>query len=60
MPIQALPQGVLPGMISLVFGHPDASTLPVEDLCTAAETVLQSQQARLALAYGAWSQARQC
>ena len=53
VPIQALPQGVLPGMISLVFGHPDASTLPVEDLCTAAETVLQSQQARLALAYGA-------
>jgi 2-aminoadipate transaminase len=53
VPIQALPQGVLPGMISLVFGHPDASTLPVEDLCQAAETVLQGQQARLALAYGA-------
>jgi DNA-binding transcriptional MocR family regulator len=40
-------------MISLVFGHPDASTLPVEDLCTAAGTVLQGQLSRLALAYGA-------
>ncbi len=50
---QALPQSVLPGMISLVFGHPDASTLPVEDLCTAAGTVLHSPLSRLALAYGA-------
>jgi 2-aminoadipate transaminase len=53
MSSQALPQGVLPGRISLVFGHPDASTLPVEDLGTAAGTVLQSQLSRLALAYGA-------
>jgi len=49
----ALPQGILPGMISLVFGHPDASTLPVEDLCTSAGTVLQSPLSRSALAYGA-------
>jgi 2-aminoadipate transaminase len=51
--VQALPQGVLPGTISLVFGHPDAGMLPVEDLHTAAGAVLQSQLSRLSLAYGA-------
>jgi 2-aminoadipate transaminase len=52
MSIQELPQGVLPGTISLVFGHPDATTLPVDDLGTAAEAVLRGPQARLALQYG--------
>jgi 2-aminoadipate transaminase len=50
--IQELPQGVLPGTISLVFGHPDPTTLPVEGLRAAAEAVLCSPQARLALQYG--------
>jgi len=49
---QALPQGVLPDTITLVYGHPDPDTLPVDDLRAAAGTVLQSAQARLALAYG--------
>jgi len=52
MTVQELPQGVLPGMISFIFGHPDATTLPVEDLHTAAEAVFRSPQARLALQYG--------
>lgn len=52
MSVQEFPQGVLPGTISLVFGHPDATTLPVDDLRTAAETMLRSPQARLALQYG--------
>lgn len=51
--VQALPQGVLPGAISLVSGHPDASTLPVDDLRAASEAVSRGPQARLALAYGA-------
>src|SRR5512136_2045899 len=51
--IQTLPQGVLPGTVSLVFGHPDAGMLPVDDLFTAAEAVLHGPQARPALAYGA-------
>jgi len=50
---QALPQGVLPNTISLVFGHPDASTLPADDLRAAAEAVLRSHPARAGLAYGA-------
>jgi 2-aminoadipate transaminase len=50
--IQALPQGILPGTISLVFGHPDAGTLPVDDLFAAAKLVLHGPQARQALAYG--------
>ena len=53
MSIPTLPQGLLPGTISLVFGHPDAGTLPVDDLFTAAEAVLRGPQARQALAYGA-------
>ena len=32
MGIQELPQGVLPGTISLVFGHPDPTVLPVDSL----------------------------
>jgi 2-aminoadipate transaminase len=52
MSAQALPQGILPNMISLVFGHPDPSILPVGDLQVAADVVLQGPQARLALAYG--------
>ena len=51
--IQTLPQGILPGTISLVFGHPDAGTLPVDDLFAAAQAVLRGPQARPALAYGA-------
>ena len=51
--IQTLPQGILPGTISLVFGHSDAGTLPVDDLFAAAEAVLRGPQARPALAYGA-------
>ena len=31
MSVQELAQGVLAGSISLVFGHPDASPLPVND-----------------------------
>jgi 2-aminoadipate transaminase len=50
--IQELPQGVLPGTISLVFGHPDPTTLPVDGLRAAAEAVLRGSQARLALQYG--------
>ena len=46
------PQGVLPGTISLVFGHPDATTLPVDELRAAAEEALRSPQARMALQYG--------
>ncbi len=42
----------MPGSISLIFGHPDASTLPVDDLRAASEAVLRGPQARLALAYG--------
>ena len=53
MSAQALPQGILPDTISLVFGHPDASTLPVDDLRAAADVVLRGPRARLALAYGA-------
>lgn len=52
MSTQELPQGVLPGSISLVFGHPDATTLPADDLRAAAEAVLCGPQARLALQYG--------
>ena len=52
MGIQELSQGVLPGTISLVFGHPDATTLPVDGLRVATEAVLRSPQARLALQYG--------
>ncbi len=52
MSVQELPQGVLPGTISLVFGHPDATTLPVDDLGAAAKVVLRGPQARLALQYG--------
>ena len=52
MAVQELPQGVLPGTISLVFGHPDAATLPVNDLCAAADAALRGPQARLALQYG--------
>jgi len=52
MSTQELPQGVLPGTISLVFGHPDATTLPADDLHAAAEAVLCGPQARLALQYG--------
>lgn len=46
-------QGILPGTISLVFGHPDAATLPVDDLRAAADAALRGSQARLALQYGA-------
>lgn len=46
------PQGVLPGTISMVFGHPDAETLPVALLKDAAQAVLDGSQARLALQYG--------
>jgi 2-aminoadipate transaminase len=49
---QELPQDVLPGTISLVFGHPDPAALPVDGLRAAAEAVLRSSQARLALQYG--------
>lgn len=52
MSVQELPQGVSPGTISLVFGHPDATTLPADDLRAAAEAVLRGPQARLALQYG--------
>lgn len=52
MGVQELPQGVLPGTISLVFGHPDPKVLPVDGLRAAAEAVLRSSQARLALQYG--------
>ena len=51
MAIQEL-QGVLPGTISLVFGHPDATTLPVDELRAAAEETLRSPQARISLQYG--------
>jgi 2-aminoadipate transaminase len=50
--IQELPQGVLPGIISLIFGHPDPTTLPVDGLRAAAEAVLCGSQACLALQYG--------
>jgi 2-aminoadipate transaminase len=52
MSTQKLPQGVLPDTISLVFGHPDATTLPVDELRVATETVLGSPQACTALQYG--------
>lgn len=52
MGVQQLPQGVLPGTISLVFGHPDPTTLPVDGLRAATEAVLHSPQACLALQYG--------
>jgi 2-aminoadipate transaminase len=52
MSVEELPQGVMPGTISLVFGHPDTATLPLEDLRAAAEAALRSPQARLALQYG--------
>ncbi len=52
MGIQELSQGVLPGTISLVFGHPDPAILPVDGLRAATEAVLCSPQARLALQYG--------
>ncbi len=52
MGVQELPQGVLPGTISLVFGHPDPTTLPVDGLRAATDAVLRSPQARLALQYG--------
>jgi 2-aminoadipate transaminase len=50
--IQELPQGVLPGAISLIFGHPDPTTLPVDGLRAATEAVLRGPRARLALQYG--------
>ena len=52
MGIQELPQSILPGAISLVYGHIDPTTLPVEGLRAAAEAALHSPQARLALQYG--------
>ncbi len=52
MSVQELPQGVLPGTISLVFGHPDATTLPADELHAAALAALRGPQARLALQYG--------
>jgi len=51
MSVQELPQGVLPGTISLVFGHPDATMLPADDLLVAAEAVLRGPQSRQALQY---------
>jgi 2-aminoadipate transaminase len=50
--VQEFPQGVLPGSISLVFGHPDPTTLPVDGLRAATEAVLRSPRAPLALQYG--------
>jgi DNA-binding transcriptional MocR family regulator len=49
---QELPQGVRAGTISLVYGHPDATTLPADPLRAAAEVVLSSPHSRLALQYG--------
>lgn len=49
---QELLQGVLPDTISLVYGHPDANTLPVAELLAAAQAVLQGQKATIALQYG--------
>ncbi len=46
------PQGVVPGTISFVFGHPDPVTLPVDLLKAAADKVLCGPEARLALQYG--------
>jgi len=45
-------QGADARTISLVFGHPDASTLPADDLLGAAQAVLRGPPARAALAYG--------
>lgn len=45
-------QGADAHTISLVFGHPDASTLPADDLLDAAQAVLRGPHARAALAYG--------
>ena len=52
MGVQELPQGVLPGTISLVFGHPDPTVLPVDGLRAATEAVLRGPRSRLALQYG--------
>lgn len=52
MSVQELPQGVSPGIISLVFGHPDAQTLPVEELDAAVASMLKGLRGRLALQYG--------
>jgi len=45
-------QGFLPGTISLVYGHPDANTLPVEELLAATQAVLRGPEATIALQYG--------
>ncbi len=49
---EQLPQGVEEGAISLVLGHPDPETLPVDDLLPATQAVLRGSKARLALQYG--------
>ncbi len=40
MPSSSLPQGMLPGEISLVLGHPDRRALPIEELRKAAVQAL--------------------
>jgi len=52
MSTQESPQGVLSDTVSLVFGHPDATTLPVDGLGIATEAVLGRPRAYVALQYG--------
>jgi 2-aminoadipate transaminase len=50
---QKLPQGVLPETISFVLGHPDATTLPGDELRVAADAVLGDlEETHAALQYG--------
>lgn len=46
------PQGTMPGMISLLFGHPDPSMLLPPELLDAMQQVISDPQAYTALQYG--------
>src|SRR6266849_3787407 len=48
-----LPQGMTPNTISLLFGHPDPSTLLTPELLNAMQHAISSPQFYTALQYGA-------
>ncbi len=47
-----LPQGTVPGAISLLFGHPDPTTLYTPELRSAMQRVMDSAHAYAGLQYG--------
>jgi 2-aminoadipate transaminase len=52
MTVNDLPQGMAPNTISLLFGHPDPTTLLTPELLNAMQHVISSPQSYTALQYG--------